>query len=66
MKQYTDIKDLNDIQLEYTVVLKDGSVSTFTHTFQSMLINAKNGVLPYLSFAEYRVIRPPRVIINVH
>lgn len=62
--QYSDIIDLNDIQLEYSATLKNGTVSNFKHSIQDLLTKAKEGILPYISFAEFKVSRKPRVVIK--
>jgi hypothetical protein len=68
---YTNIVDLNDIRLEYSATLKGGVITKFSHSFQDMLIKAKEGIIPYISFAECRVNNKPKLIIkgkhfNIH
>jgi hypothetical protein len=53
--QFTDIVDLNDVEVQYTASLKNGRLATFKHSFQEMLERAKDGIMPYISFAEYKV-----------
>lgn len=62
--QYSDIIDLNDIELQYSVTLKNGTVSNFKHSIQDLLNKAKEGILPYISFAEYKVSKSPRIVIK--
>lgn len=62
--QYSDIIDLNDIELQYSATLKNGTVSNFKHSIQDLLTKAKEGILPYISFAEYKVSKSPRIVIK--
>ncbi len=62
--QYSDIIDLNDIELEYSATLKDDTISNFKHSIQDLLTKAKEGILPYISFAEYKVSKKPRIVIK--
>lgn len=52
------ITDFNDVVLNYRADLKNGRVSDFTHTVQELLERAKEGILPYISYAEHRVRKP--------
>lgn len=61
---YTNFVDLNDIEFEYTALLKNRGKSIFRHTFQEALERAKEGILPYISFREHRVINKPILRIN--
>lgn len=62
--QHTDIVDLNDVELHYKAALKDGQVVSFRHTFGDLLVKAKEGIMPYLSFSGFRVVGVPKLIIK--
>jgi hypothetical protein len=62
--RYTNIVDLDDVSLVFSAKLKDGTYSTFEYTIQEMLRRAKEGILPYLSFAEFKVTKSPILKVN--
>jgi hypothetical protein len=61
---FTDIISLEDIEVEYSATLKNKTVSTFKYTFSDLLIKAKEGLLPYLSFDGFKVSSKPKLIIK--
>lgn len=61
---YSEFVDLSDIELTYEATLVNGSTSTFVHNLRDLLIKAKEGILPYISFAEFRVNKNPKITIN--
>jgi len=61
---YTSFIDLNDISICYTAELANKQVANFEHTLLEMLYKAKEGIMPYLSFAGFKVSKKP--IIKIH
>jgi hypothetical protein len=61
---YSEFVDLADVELTYEAKLTNGNTSTFVHNLRDLLIKAKDGILPYISFAEYKVNINPRITIN--
>ena len=62
--KFSYITDLNSVELEYTATLSNGRIATFTHSIQELLERAKEGILPYISFAQHKVLKKPKLIIN--
>lgn len=52
------ITDLDDIILQYSATLKNGDIAMFRHSVQEMLRRAKQGIMPYISFAGHKVQKP--------
>lgn len=62
--KYTEIIDLDQVSLVFRAVLRNKKISEFEFTLDEMLYRAKEGILPYLSFAEHRVLDKPILKIN--
>ena len=62
--QYTDIIDLNSVEIQYTAILENGRKTFFSHTFQDLLERVKCGILPYISFKGHKVQGDCKLIIN--
>lgn len=64
VSHFYPINNLNEVSLTYEASLENGRMSTFVHTFQELLERAKEGILPYISFAEYKVNKKPVVTVK--
>lgn len=62
--KYTEVIDLDHVSLVYKAAVRGGRIKEFEETFQGMLERAKDGIMPYISFAGHRVLNKPILKVN--
>lgn len=62
-EMYSEFNNLEDIRLTYQAKLKDGETREFSFDLDTLLRKAKDGLLPYISFAEHKVSPNPKITI---
>lgn len=61
---FSEFKDLSEVELTYEADLISGEKHRFSFTLSQLLVKAKEGLLPYISFKEHLVNNNPVITIK--